>query len=193
MLKGVKTALIIAVVVFVGVFIAGYYYEYPQSKEPIIMGFDEKWNMGSDIKAGTVGRSWKIIPILDFEHNGINYTTSGDTGLPANIVFLDEKDALINAGTSSGRTFQKFFTTNDNENIYALYAVIEGNNVYYTIEELYSKVHYTFTFEQKENKVIISHRPDILSFIFNWLSLSFMAGIVIFCLILLWINRNEKA
>jgi hypothetical protein len=181
-LKGIKTtliaAVIMAVIVFIGTFIAGYYYEWPHFKEPVVMGFDEEWKIGSDIEVGVVKGSCRTIPILDFEYNGINYTTYGNTGLPANLVFLDKKSALTSA--NSERTFQKFYANSDNDTIYALYAVMEGNNVYYTTEKLYSKVYYEFTLEQKENKVIISHHPNILSFIINWFLLSAATGVITF-------------
>lgn len=191
-LKHVGKVLIVAIMVLVGTLLVGHYYDWPHSKEPITMGFDEEWRMGSsELEVGTVGGSCRIIPLLDFEYNGVNYTTYGDAGLPANPVFLDKKDVLISA--DGGRNFQKFYTKKDGDTIYTLYAVVKDNNVYYVTEELYSEDHYRFTLEQKGDKATISYHPDVLSFAFNWLALGFIVGIIAFLLILFYINRNEIA
>ncbi len=176
---------------FVGTSVAGTAYHWPYSVEPVTVGLDEEWKMGTDIEVGTVKESLRTIPLLNFEYNGISYTTYGNTDLPANLVFLDKKNALMS--TNGGRTFQKFYTKSSSDTIYALYAVVESNDVYYATEELYSEDHYKFTFEQEEDKAIITYHPDILSFAFNWFALSFVVGIIAFLLILFWINRNEEA
>lgn len=175
--------LIIIVVAFIGTFAVGIVYYWPHSVESTTVGFDEEWKMGSDVEIGTAKGSWRIIPLLDFEHNGINYTTHSNIGLPVDLVFV-EKNALMSAG--NGRTFQGFYIrkdhliASDDDIICALYAIVENNRVYYTTEELYSKRYYKFTFEQRNNKAIVNHHPNTSSFFLEWLMFSFGAAFIVF-------------
>ena len=194
--KESKIMSLIIVAVFVGTLITGNTYYKPHFVEPVTLGFDEEWKIGSDIEIGTAEESQKIIPLLNFEYNGTNYTTYGDNGLPANLILTD-KSALIGAGNE--RTFQGLyieevfsFTSND-DIICALYAIVEDNKVYYAKEDLYSRSYHKFTLEQEENKAVVNHHPNTSSFFLIWLMYSIGATFITFIMVMFYLDTRRTS
>lgn len=192
--KKSKIILLIMAVAFVGTSVAGTAYHWPYSVEPVTVGLDEEWKMGTDIEVGTVKGSLRTIPLLNFEYNGISYTTYDDTGLPVNPVLI-EKSALMNAG--DGRTFQGFYvkevssSLSNDDVVYAVYAIAGGNRIYYSTEELYSNSHYKFTLEQKGDKALVNHHPNTSSLFFIWLIYGIGSVCITFIVVMSYVEHKE--
>jgi len=147
-------------IVFIGTFVAGadHYWSYP--KEAITVGFDEQWTIGSyDFEV----KEWDSSPIIEFECNGNHYATDeSKPGLPVKPVKASLEDMVKDADNK--RTFQKFLLEDDSANsLFAVYVVVIGNDVYYSKEKIYAVSNYDLSFEQKENQIVVSHRPQTLS------------------------------
>ena len=146
--KGDKIVLLIMAVVFTGAFAVGAAYYWPHPKEAVVVEFDEQWLIGSsDFKV----KEWDSSPIIEFEHNGNHYATDeSKPGLPVKPVEASLEDMIKDTG--NGRTFQKFLLEDDYEDdytddLFAVYVLVIGNDVYYSKEKNYIASDYDLSFE----------------------------------------------
>jgi len=158
--KEEKMLLLIIAVVFIVTFAVGVAHYWPYPKEAVVVGFDEQWSIGSsDFEV----KKWDSSPIIEFEYDGNHYATDKNRpGLPVKPVEASLESMIRDAG--NGRTFQKFLLEDSSDDdLFAVYVVVIGNDVYYSKEEIYTASNYDLSFEQKENQVTISHHPQTLS------------------------------
>lgn len=178
-----KILLLVMAVIFMVVFVAGAIQYYPHPKEPIVVGIDGQWPVGSYDFETTESN----IPLLDFECNGINYTTydDGDGWFVKPIRISPER---IKKNVDDETTFQKFLlgggsTSENPDTLFVMYVVIIDDNVRYSIEEVYSADKYKLSFEQKGNQVVVSHHPLTNNFLggraFASLIASLFGGMII--------------
>jgi len=177
-----KILLLVMVVVFIGTFVAGSVHYWPHPKEPVIVELDGQWPVGSyDFEV--VNK----IPLLNFSYEGVNYTTyNGGNGWFAKPIKVSPEKMKENVdGETNGTTFQKFllgggFVSDNPDTLSVMRVVVIGNNVRYSLEEVYSAscYRYELSFEREGNQVIVSHRPTVYSFLIGWACVSLVVGII---------------
>jgi len=146
----------LVVVVLLAVTIALAWMYWPAYKDPVEVSYDQNWKMGSDnmevIKAYHEPclfcySAGGVAPSINFEFDGTKYTTSHtETGrffvkpveVPKNVLFFYENEKGFKT------TYQSFFVAmkpwglTPNSYIAAVYAVLDGKDVYYSVDEVYN-------------------------------------------------------
>jgi len=125
---------------------------WPENKDSVEVNYDEKWKMGSDemevIKAYQEPCSFcyrgGVAPSINFAFDGVNYTTSRQE---TNRLFVRPsqvpKNELFANVNETSKTYQKFFVAmkpwglSPNSYIAAVYVVVDGKSVYYSVDEVY--------------------------------------------------------
>lgn len=142
----------LVVIVILAIIAALAWMYWPLDKDPVEIGFDQNWKMGSSnmevIKAyhepcffcNTGG----VAPLINFELDGVNYTTSRQETSRQFIRPLQvPKNELFENVSHNSKKYQNFFVAmkpwalSPNSFIAAVYVVVDGKNVYYSVDEVY--------------------------------------------------------
>lgn len=185
----------LVVIVLLAIVAALAWMYWPADKDPVEIGFDQNWKIGSNnmevIKAyhepclfcNTGG----VAPSINFEFEGTKYSTSRkETGRlfvrPAEV----PKDALFSNAKNSSKTYQSFFVAmkpwglSPNSYIAAVYVILDGKDVYYSVDEVYDPgwAYELFLKPENSGKIMAEHSLKLLSMMMY--ALAFLLGGFVF-------------
>ncbi len=156
---------IVSVIIFLITAIVFTLFFLPGEKESVILSLDERWNIGFEMEYD----EYNNIPLIEFDYNGIVYSTFPNNNKVGTLPKFPHKvllENIINVSASDSVTsYQNMYTTQNHA--FAVYAVEVNGEIYYTREKIFpEQVFYDMTSELiDQNMLKVTFNPSWFWFV----------------------------